>query len=182
MIKRGDGIRVVHPLFQEEGGGSIPTSPLQLRFGRITAQLARDLVGAWHSRLPEITNWQVCSHCYGAECDGVWYASAMWGPPIAREFNGRGYAELRRFAIAPDAPKNTASRMLSWMVRAIRAEGFSMAISYQDTEVHNGTIYKAAGWIAKAKRRGGEDAWTSNVRRRNKCQAIGDKVRWELQL
>lgn len=180
MIQGGDGIRVVHPLFQEEGGGSIPTSPLQLVFGRIDARLARDLVRTWHSRLPEITNWQVCSHCYGAESDGIWYAAAMRGPPIAREFNGRGYAELRRFAIAPDAPKNTASRMLGWMARDIRKEGFVKAISYQDTEVHAGTIYKAVGWVVGGEKKNIGTGW--NTRKRNAMQTASNKFRWELAL
>ena len=30
--------RLVHPLFQAEGGGSIPTSPLQLHVGRIAVK------------------------------------------------------------------------------------------------------------------------------------------------
>lgn len=180
MIQRGESIRVMHPLFHEGDGGSTPTSPLQLLFGRIDARLARDLVGAWHSRLPEITNWQVCSHCFGAEHGGLWYASAMWGPPIAREYNGRGFAELRRFAIAPDAPKNTASRMLAWMVREIRKDGFSRAISYQDTEAHAGTIYKASGWVIGGEKKNIGTGW--NTRPRNVMQTTSNKVRWELDL
>jgi hypothetical protein len=56
--------------------------------------------------------------------------------------------ELRRMACGPDAPKNTASRMLAIMTRQLHLY-FPLCprvISYQDTEVHTGTIYKAAGW------------------------------------
>ena len=49
-------------------------------------------------------------------------------------------------AIASDAPKYTATRMLSIMVKRIKKEfpDIVRLISYQDTEVHKGTIYKAA--------------------------------------
>lgn len=51
-------------------------------------------------------------------------------------------------AIAPDAPKNLASRFLSIMVKEIRRArpDIIKLISYQDTAVHKGTIYKASGW------------------------------------
>lgn len=178
----GDSVRVAHPLFQMEGGGSTPTSPLQLEFGKIHVSLARKLNATWHSRLPDITNWQQCSHCYAAIFDGIYFASAMWGAPIAREFNGRNYLELRRFAISPESPKNTATRMISWMIRQIRKDGFVKAISYQDSSVHCGTIYKASGWEAVGFRKGGKNAWTSNARERALAQADGDKIRWELDL
>ena len=106
----------------------------------------------------------------------------MWGAPIAREYNGRGYLELRRMAIHDSAPKNTASRMIGWMVREIRKDGFVKAISYQDTDVHAGTIYKASGWVQGGFRKGGKDAWSCNVRQRAQAQASGDKIRWELDL
>jgi hypothetical protein len=83
-------------------------------------------------------------------------------------------------AIADDAPKNTASRMIGWMLRELRKTGeYTKAISYQDTAVHAGTIYKASGWVARGFRKGGKDTWSNNVRKRNECQADGDKVRWE---
>ena len=43
MDQCGERIRVVHPLFQVEGGGSIPTSPLQLTVGRIDKKLFKAL-------------------------------------------------------------------------------------------------------------------------------------------
>lgn len=180
MNTSGDSIRVVHPLFPAEGGGSIPTSPLQLVFGQIDAKLARRLLSIWHSRLPEIVNWQGCSPCYGAESGGIWYAIAMWGPPVARMLNGRGWVELRRFAIAPDAPRNTASRMLGWMARQVGNLGFKKAISYQDTAVHTGTIYRAAGWTAGHASDGGE--WSRPSRGRVVVQTASPKIRWELEL
>jgi hypothetical protein len=142
--------------------------------------LSRLLVATWHSRLPEITNWQTCEFCFGAEFDGNWFAVAMWGNPVAREFNGRGYIELRRFAINNESPKFTASRMLAWMLRQVRAKGFVKAISYQDTDVHNGTIYKASGWKAIGMKKNIGTGW--QTRNRPTMQSAADKIRWEYNL
>jgi hypothetical protein len=177
-----DDARVAFPLFQAEYGGSHPTSALQLRFSKTSIDRALTLNKLWHSRLPQLTNWQGCI-AFCAECGNVTYAVAIWGRPVAREFNGRRYIELRRMAIPDDAPKNTASRMIGWMLRELKKTGeYVKAISYQDTAVHQGTIYKASGWKSVGFRRGGKNAWTSHVRQRAECQADGDKIRWEYDL
>ena len=135
-----------------------------------------------HSRLPYLINWYGC-FAYMAECSNRIYGVAIWGNPIARLFNGRGYIELRRLAIDDSAPKNTATRMIGWMLRQLRdTKKYTKAISYQDTSVHEGTIYKASGWKIGGTRRGGTDAWTDKYRKRNKCPADGIKIRWEYDL
>jgi hypothetical protein len=53
-------------------------------------------------------------------------------------------------------------------------------ISYQDTQVHKGTIYKASGWNAIHKTKG--TSWTTKKRTRSKDQSLADKVRWEYNL
>ena len=53
-------------------------------------------------------------------------------------------------------------------------------ISYQDTEVHLGTIYKAANWIPANTSEGGE--WSRKSRGRAKVQTAVPKVRWEYSL
>jgi len=53
-------------------------------------------------------------------------------------------------------------------------------ISYQDTEVHQGTIYKAAGWTSTAISNG--VSWSATGRDRNTDQTTAPKVRWEFQL
>jgi len=90
--------------------------------------------------------------------------------------------ELRRMAISEDAPKNTASRMIGIMRRIIKKEfpHITLLLSYQDTDVHEGTIYKASGWYPASKSKG--TSWTNNVRQRNKEQSLSDKVRWEFRL
>lgn len=114
-----DRIRVIRPLFQTGDGGSRPTSALQLRFSGIDIFHARALNRHWHSRLPELTNWQGC-FAFSAEFEGICYAVAIWGRPISAGYNGRPVVELRRMAISSDAPKNTASRMLAWMTRTLK--------------------------------------------------------------
>jgi hypothetical protein len=184
--ERGDSIRVVHPLFHEEGGGSIPTSPLQLHFGAIAIPMAEQLNGLWHSRLPNSGLLPSGGDytTYGAEHGGIYYAAAIWGIPVARLLNGKGIYELRRFAIAPDAPRFTATRMLGWMVRQIRKLGHKLAISYQDTAVHSGTIYRAAGWTPVTVAVSGAN-WDvpSRARRKPTSDAKAtQKIRWEYAL
>lgn len=185
----GDSIEVVRPLFQEEGDGSSPISPLLLRLTRIPVELAVRLNATWHSRLPIITNPH-SGHtvCFGAEYTNRWYAVAIWTDPIARLFNGKGYLELRRFAIHAEAPKCTASRLLSLMRKQIinLFPEIIKLISYQDIDVHMGTIYKASGWTLADRHRGGKrtgtDQWSNHVRMRNSSQTITEARRWELDL
>jgi hypothetical protein len=179
----GDGVEIARPLFQEEGDGVIPISPLQIIITKCNIKKAVQLNRAWHSRLPEIVNWQAC-FSYVAEFGGRYWAVAIWGPPIARLFNGLGYLELRRMAIRDDAPKNTASRMLAVMTRFIKRDmpDTKKLLSYQDSAVHSGTIYNAAGWQPRGFRKGGALIWNNNVRKRNLSQADGDKIRWERDL
>ena len=83
--------------------------------------------------------------------DDMTFAVALWNNPSARCLPGH-WRELRRMACAPDAPKFTASRFLGWMVRWFKQHEpeHEKLISYQDTAVHNGTIYKACGWVAES--------------------------------
>ena len=181
-FQSGDSIRVVHPLFHVEGGGSIPTSPLQLNIGEISLDLAISLNALWHSRLPVVvkSNVQRVRHniCFGAEYAGVFYASAIWTDPIARLLNGRNWLELRRLAISDDAPRNTASRILKIMAMQIvkKWPHIERLVSYQDCDVHSGTIYAASGWTVEAENKNG--SWIRESRDRSFPQAPGRKVRW----
>lgn len=181
----GDNTRIMHPLFFiKEDEGSIPTSPLQLRIDQCNVRLACKLNRLWHSRFPEIKESNIIrnrrSICFSAEYDGLFYASAIWSDPIAanRLNGGENMLELRRMAIAPDAPKNTASRMISLMVKSIKKKWpeLTKLISYQDTEVHYGTIYKASGWVQETTATLTE--WDNEKRNRNKAQSTAPKIRW----
>ena len=168
--------------FQLEDGGSIPTSPLQFIIKELGVQTACALNGKWHSRLPEIDWSNVVRNryyvCYGALFEGQWYAVAIWSSPVNQNFSLEKTLELRRMAINDNAPKNTASRMISMMVKLIKKR-FSLIeklISYQDTEVHNGTIYKASGWHIGNKTK--YQPWDRS-RDRATSQSRADKIRWE---
>lgn len=185
---RADGAAVARPLFQAGEGGSTPTSALHLRFERIDYDTARALNAAWHSVLPNMHisssgGGPIPAQCYVAEHDDLWYAVAIWTAPVNRDLGKLGdrILELRRMAIAPTAPKNTASRMLGYMARDLpkRLPTVERLISYQATEHHAGTIYKASGWAPV-----GYKVWVpwSNARRRGVPQTTSDKVRWELQV
>ncbi len=175
--------------FQLGDGGSIPTSPLQLMLREISAYSAAEFNRRYHSRLPIIRNYFTCSLCFGAFFDGSCFATAMWSKPIARSFNDKPVLELRRFAICPSAPRYTASRLLGIMVKLIkkRFPEIKRLISYQDTEVHKGTIYKACGWKVGHITRAKDIRWgvlnpDGTGRRRSKIVTRADKVRWEYLL
>lgn len=183
---RTESIRVMHPLFREGEGGSTPTSVLQLRVDRVPFEVARDLNALWHSRLPRIGDpprLMRAALCYAAHHGGVIFAVAIWSHPVALSLPQREWLELRRLAVAPDAPRNTASRVLAVMARLIRRErpGVVRLISYQDTEVHRGTIYRAAGWTAAAEVTPFA-RWDKPGRPRPPEQSRAPKRRWERPL
>lgn len=172
--------------FQFSEGGSTPTSPLQFKFDVLRAQTACDLNKKWHSRFPEIHWSNVVRNrhyiCYGAFFEGICFAVAIWSSPIAanRLKNGQLCLELRRMALSQECPKNTASRMLSFMRKDIskRFPDIIKLISYQDTEAHLGTIYKASGWQIANTVNNFVD-WNNSTRQRNKAQSTATKIRWE---
>ncbi len=178
MDSRAEGVRDARSLFQETGGGSTPTSALQLRLEVIDFADAKALNRLWHSRLPRMGTGCVKNQpflCFGAQFDVRWYAAAIWSNPVARLLPQQTWLELRRLAIAPDAPRNTASRMLAIMAKLIRdlRPKVVKLISYQDTDVHTGAIYRAAGWVPTTVNQSG--VWDRPGRRRPKAQSESPK-------
>ena len=176
----GDSVRETQPLFQVENGGAIPTSPLQFEIIEIKRDIFIDLNKKWHSRLPICTNcWD--GICFGAEFSGRLFAVAWWSKPIAqnRLRNGRFIYELRRMAICDEAPKNTASRFLKIMVLIIkkRLPDIYKLISYQDTKVHSGTIYRSSNWIMMETQSKGFQTWKNRKNRNDLSDS--KKIRWE---
>ena len=187
-LNRADDVTDSMPLFRSGRGGAIPTSALQLQIRKCKVVRACELNALWHSRFPKIDWSNVVRNqdyvCYVAEHDDIAYAVAIWSSPIAanRLAEGKTALELRRMAICDNAPKNSASRMIGIMRRIIATEmpHITILISYQDTDVHSGTIYKASGWIAAAQNKG--TSWTNDTRQRSKEQSLADKVRWEYRI
>ena len=181
----GDSLMAEQLSFQIKDGGSIPTSPLQFDIKEIGVKTACELNSRWHSRLPLIDWSNVVRNryyvCYGALFEQSWYAIAIWSSPVNQNFNLAETLELRRMAINENAPKNTASRMIRVMIQLIRKRYPLIAklISYQDTEVHSGTIYRASGWRGASRTK--YQAWDKS-RNRTESQSKADKIRWEYQL
>jgi hypothetical protein len=164
-----EGVRVAYPLFQAEGGGSTPTSALQLWFDGIGFQQAKQLNRLWHSRFPAFGGGGY-RLCHSAEFDGLYYAVAIWTNPSSPKLPQLSWLMLKRWAIAADAPLNTGSRMMMWMVRDIRKRlpDVTMLVSYSDPKAHDGAIYKACGWNEgeTTKRTVGSKQWHNRERGR----------------
>lgn len=117
-----------------------------LEFGLCSKKHAIALNILWHSQLPKVQKgpWQFAfkGHHFGKT-----YVVALWNNPSSRMLPNH-WLELRRLACSEDAPKNTASRFLSFMVKYFKKNypEKERCISYQDTLYHKGIIYKAAGW------------------------------------
>lgn len=188
----GGGAMEAFPLFQEGDGGSIPTSPLQFTIEEIGMRLAQDLNREWHSMLPRTDLGNLLcgnmSVAYGAFFEGRWYAVAIWSQPIIRSICDGKTIELRRLAISGDAPKNTASRMLSIMRKEVKHKYpfLEKAVSYLAVDVHAGTIYKASGWQPVGKVVAARLQRFSNINKRTRAtaplQTKSRKQRWEIEL
>jgi len=186
-----EALRVMHPLFHAGEGGSSPTSALKLRVVVIPFEQAKALNARWHSRLPKLGTGAIKDAgrrflCFAATFDGIVYAVAIWSAPPARASNGKPWLELRRLAVAPDAPRNTPSRMLRVMALLIRRARPSVEklTTKHDVDAHSGAIYRAAGWkkVGKPRRNGTAGQWDTRTRRRPAVQSDSPKQRWEKSL
>ena len=165
------------------------SSPKHLRYEVIPAKMACEYNEEWHSRLPKIhwSNVVRNTHyvCFAAVSNsGQVVAVGIWSSPVAQnrfQF-GKQILELRRLAISDMCPRNTATHMLRFMRNYVKNnfKDIALLISYQDTDVHTGTIYKADNWINAATSAGLE--WNTEARKRNKEQSLAVKVRWEYKL
>ena len=170
------------------GERSILETPKKMNLKEVGVDFAMKYNELWHSRLPITSHSNMIRNThkifYGAEFDGHCYAVAMWTTPVAnnRMAKDQVWLELRRLAIAPDAPKFTATWMLSKMIKDIkkRFPDVTKLVSYQDTEVHNGTIYAAGNWKKDVVSKFQD--WTTETRKRNALQSKADKIRWVYDL
>ena len=183
-----DGARVAYPLFQMGDGGSSPTStlhPKDFTFEPCPRKFAAEMNERWHSRVP-IVEWGLIKYAFQAQANGICYCVALWSNPIARMLPN-DWLELKRMAGSPEWPKNASSRFLAWMIRYIRDnyQQHPVLISYQDTAVHVGTIYKATGW-KKARATSEGDSWNKPARWRPDGNGTdvtaAVKIRWQIEL
>jgi len=146
----------------------------------------------WHSRLPHAQKgpWRATFIAKNANelpmAVGLWHNTSARGLP-------KDWLELRRYAISPDAPKNTATWALARMQKLIASDFPEIVrlISYQDLDAHQGTIYRAANWTpAYFSRPRNRDRSTHRVgtQRQYRSDANGDapasagKIRWEMSM
>jgi hypothetical protein len=173
-------IMIQEPLFYDNDF-SIPSSPKDINLKVIKARFASELNKTWHSRLPNIHYSNIIRNryevCYGAHYKGIWIACAIWSSPVNQNFDIVTTLELRRMAVSNLCPKNTATNLISRMIKdiKIRLPLVTKLISYQDTDVHLGTIYKAANWYID-----GETKFTTwnKSRKRSSDQSKANKIRW----
>ena len=152
------------------------------------AQIACMLNELWHSRLPNIhwSNVVRNTHyvCYVFKFKQAIIGVGIWSSPVAqnRFKDGKKMLELRRLALSDVCPKNTATYVIAQMIKQIKIKfpEINRLISYQDTTVHLGTIYKAANWTAISNVPLID--WSNKKRKRSVLQSDSSKVRWEYKL
>lgn len=122
--------------------------------------------------------------CYVFKYKEAIIGVGIWSSPVAqnRMRDGKRILELRRLALSDVCPKNTASRVISKMIKLIKIKSPEIIklVSYQDANVHSGTIYKAANW-----KMAGQVPlmdWNTETRKRNELQSNASKIKWEYSL
>ncbi len=176
--------RVLYLLFSN--GGQAPTRARHLTLEKIDFATAKELNRAWHSRLPRFGTGFIVDQPFlsfaAVGADGVSYAVAIWSNPVARNLPQAEWLELRRLATAPDCPRNTPSWMMARMIAVILRDKpeVEVLVSYHDTEVHTGGIYRACGWTPTTVNEDGN--WTRPGRDRPKAQSEAPKQRWEKRI
>ena len=151
------------------------------------AQIACMLNEVWHSRLPKL-HWSNVVRsgdyvCYVFKYQEAIVGTSIWSSPVSRILaKDKNKLELRRMALSNVCPKNTASFVISVMTKKIKDKfkNVKTLISYHDTAVHLGTIYKAANWKKVNVSNGGQ--WSRQTRNRSKVQSDSKKIRWEYQI
>ena len=162
------------------------TNNLNIEIIETSAAVACKLNEVWHSRLPQLhpsNVWRSKNYiCFLFMIDEAVVGVGIWSSPVARMLSNKTLLELRRLALSKHCPKNTATYVMARMAKKIKEKfpEIEKLISYQDTEVHLGTIYKAANWKQTNTSKGGE--WTRQSRGRAKAQTSVPKVRWEYSL
>lgn len=151
QISGGSSV-VEHPLFQTEGDGAIPISPLQLFLIPISSRKAHKVYSQFHylGEQPCIAtaHYGVYFETDLLGCISIGVPNAKDCLPFYRSNTQAGWWEIKRFALSPACPKNSESRVISVALKLFRKEQHVKGvITYADSGVgHVGTIYKASGF------------------------------------
>lgn len=148
----GGSLMAEQSLFQATGGGSIPTSPLQLELREIDHKKASECYKKWHylGETDFMSTWNL-----GVMFNKRLYGCISLGVPNAREIKGvydeitqKNWWEIKRFALSDDLPKNSESRVIAIALKLLKKfKKPDGVITYADTNVgHSGVIYRASGF------------------------------------
>lgn len=139
-------------LFPSLGGGSIPTSPLQLFVRQVNFETACNFYYKWHY-LGQTAFISTIN--YGAFFENICHGVISYGSPNAKKMAGYydentqdGWWEIKRLAMTDVAPHNSESRFIAISMKILK-KSFSVVgvITLADTSVgHVGTIYRASGF------------------------------------
>lgn len=180
----GDSSMVEQDLFQNLGGGSIPTSPLQLFFREVNYLTATNFYKKWHY-LGETDFLSTIN--YGAYFNNILYGVISYGTPNAKNLKGYwnsktqyGWWEIKRLAMSDIAPKFSESRFIGITIKILRKYFYVKGIiTLADTKVnHVGTIYKASGFDYIGLTPQKSDFWVNGkIKQRGKSKGIdGDWI------
>jgi hypothetical protein len=141
---------VAEHLVQQVDGGSIPTPSLQV--SECILKDVQEFVKRNHYThsvfgvTPEFC-FRITS---GSEICGAAIFGKPAGMGVLKKYSENGKfrtTELRRFVLADWCPRNSESKTLGVIFRALRKKGVQRILSYADPAMgHNGTIYKATGF------------------------------------
>jgi hypothetical protein len=166
-------------------GFTAPTEASQLTIEKIGVTPASELNAMWHKVLPKIHVSNIVHNkhyiCFGAHYGGMWLAVGIWSSPVNQAYDGLFFMELRRFALSPQCPPDTAVFMLKEMQRRIHLlfPDIHTLISYQGIDVDESPLYEAAAWYKAATTV--YRSW-SVTRDRAAPKSIVPKIRWEYKL
>lgn len=163
---------MVEQLVQQEGIGSIPSPPLQLRIVPLTLKQANDLVSKFHRHhKPSVGH----RFSLGAvDENGNLHGAAIVGRPVSRELPPYAVAEVNR--LVTDGTPNACSALYGACARVAKEMGF-LKIQTYILESEPGTSLKASGWIFEDWTSGGN--WNHSWRKgRREDQPMVRKQRY----
>ena len=112
------------------------------------------------------------NRCVGALSFGGVNATEIY--PYFDRRTQKGWYEIKRLAMADECPKNSESRFIGIAIRLLR-KAFEVKgiITYADSGVHEGIIYRATGFEYKGLTAAKSDFWVNGaIQQRGKTKGI----------
>jgi hypothetical protein len=176
---RADSSMTEQFLFQENNGGLIPTSALQLFFKEVEPKTASDVYKRWHYLKDQ---GFISTINFGVYYKDVLLGAISFGPPNATDLKGywnrntqKGWYEIKRLALSPDCPKNSESRCIAITIKLLKKNiDIKGIVTYADDgQGHVGTIYKASGFKSLGLTKAKSDFWVNGkIQQRGKTKGI----------